>query len=185
MSSAYPSVPAGQPDRLLRVGDNTPVDEASALAQSYAGAVETAKALKAARDDAIRRAAAEPGETLRSLGRRVGLTATQVQRIVNAQPTPTRPAPSAALVSKIVARHDEIAAWERNTVEGAIRCGEQLMEAKDEVPHGEWLSWLEENFVFSARTAQVYMDIARENPARAQDSPERIRSAFRALIDTE
>lgn len=91
--------------------------------------------------------------------------------------------PSAALVSKIIADHEDVEKGKLSAVEGAIRCGERLMQAKDQTPHGKWLPWVEENLPFSAKTAQVYIDIARENPARAKDSgrPESIRAALRAL----
>ena len=42
----------------------------------------------------------------------------------------------------------------------AIRAGELLLEAKAAVGHGAWLTWLEENFVGSQRTARAYMQVA-------------------------
>ncbi len=49
-----------------------------------------------------------------------------------------------------------------------IRCGEALAAAKEQVPHGEWLPWLEANFEGSERTAQAYATVAA-NPQRAAD----------------
>jgi hypothetical protein len=43
------------------------------------------------------------------------------------------------------------------------RAGEMLIEAKNQVPHGEWLGWLDKNFHLGAMTAQVYMRLARES----------------------
>jgi hypothetical protein len=36
-----------------------------------------------------------------------------------------------------------------------------LLEAKEQLEHGEWLPWLETYFGKSVRTAQNYMDAAR------------------------
>jgi DUF3102 family protein len=63
----------------------------------------------------------------------------------------------------------------------AVRAGEALVAIKAEVGHGEWGTWLEENFVGSERTAQVYMQLA-ENPQRSADLPEpSIQAALRAI----
>jgi hypothetical protein len=44
------------------------------------------------------------------------------------------------------------------------RAGEMLIEAKDsgQVAHGSWSRWLTKNFDLSQRTAQIYMQWARE-----------------------
>ncbi len=38
--------------------------------------------------------------------------------------------------------------------------GEKLLEAKEQVPHGEWLKWLEQNFEQSRNRAALYMRLA-------------------------
>jgi len=43
------------------------------------------------------------------------------------------------------------------------RAGEMLIEAKDQVPYGGWGSWLTKNFDLSSRTANAYMQWAREH----------------------
>jgi hypothetical protein len=47
--------------------------------------------------------------------------------------------------------------------------GEMLIEAKesDQVPHGSWSRWLTKNFDLSQRTAQVYMQWARQKRSGA------------------
>ena len=47
-----------------------------------------------------------------------------------------------------------------STLEHAIRAGEALSEAKAQLPHGEWLPWLDANFDATNRTAQMYMRLA-------------------------
>ena len=39
--------------------------------------------------------------------------------------------------------------------------GDLLMEAQEQIEHGEWLTWLKSNFGSSIRTAQNYMEAAR------------------------
>lgn len=46
--------------------------------------------------------------------------------------------------------------------EAILRIGQCLIEAKEMLPHGEWLPWLEERVEFSQRTAQNFMRLARE-----------------------
>lgn len=74
----------------------------------------------------------------------------------------------------------------QGAVQHAIRAGGLLAEAKEKVPHGEWLPWLAENCAIKERTAQTYMRLSRElpklDPAKAQrvaDLP--LREAVRAL----
>jgi hypothetical protein len=57
--------------------------------------------------------------------------------------------------------HDAVLAGVRATVEAAIRCGRLLQEAKAQVPHGGWATWLAQHFPASARTAQNYMRLAQ------------------------
>jgi Protein of unknown function (DUF3102) len=42
------------------------------------------------------------------------------------------------------------------------RAGEMLIEAKEQVPHGRWGTWLSKNFTLHADTARNYMRWARE-----------------------
>ena len=55
---------------------------------------------------------------------------------------------------------------------GFLDLGARLNEAKEMLPHGEWLPWLEREMQFSERTAQKFMQLAREyesNPKLASD----------------
>ena len=49
----------------------------------------------------------------------------------------------------------------RNDIANIIKRGELLQEAKDQVEHGQWLPWLEENFDMDERTAQRAMAVAK------------------------
>lgn len=46
--------------------------------------------------------------------------------------------------------------------EAILTIGRCLIEAKDMLPHGEWLPWLNEKAEFSERTARNFMRLARE-----------------------
>ncbi len=55
--------------------------------------------------------------------------------------------------------------------EAILTIGRCLIEAKDLLPHGEWLPWLNEQVELSERTAQKFMRLAREwsNPSALAD----------------
>ncbi|MDP9437836.1 MAG: DUF3102 domain-containing protein [Actinomycetota bacterium] len=68
----------------------------------------------------------------------------------------------------------------------AINAGELLLEAKGRIKHGEWGSWVRDNFEGSARTAQAYMKVARELPGLEGTKAQRVadlsfREALREL----
>lgn len=58
----------------------------------------------------------------------------------------------------------EIHQIERNVygvaMDGAIQIGEKLKEAKEMVPAGEWVRWLDENLNYSQRQAYNFMEIS-------------------------
>lgn len=69
-----------------------------------------------------------------------------------------------------------------NAVEYAMRCGEELVQLKAQLDHGQWLPWIERNFHASEWTARNYMRIA-SNRERVPDSS--IRAALKTLAATE
>ena len=69
-----------------------------------------------------------------------------------------------------------------------MELGQRLCEAKELLPHGEWLPWLEEKVQFSERTAQKFMALAREyatNPQLAADLGSEKAFALLALSEAE
>ncbi|MDV7210122.1 DUF3102 domain-containing protein [Azotobacter beijerinckii] len=74
----------------------------------------------------------------------------------------------------------------RTAVELAIEAGQQLNTAKEQVPHGQWESWLSENVEAAPRTAQAYMRLAREVPLLSAEEAQRVadlplREAMKAI----
>ena len=65
----------------------------------------------------------------------------------------------------------EILDAKRRGGEAILTIGRCLTEAKQAIPHGEWLPWLNERVEFSERTAQNFMRLAREwsNPQALAD----------------
>ena len=66
---------------------------------------------------------------------------------------------------------DEILDAQRKGGEAILTIGRCLNEAKDMLPHGEWLPWLAEKVGYSEKTAQNFMRLAREfsNPQALAD----------------
>lgn len=68
---------------------------------------------------------------------------------------------AATLAAEIRAEHQHAQLAFRTAVEHGVRCGKLLEQAKGDVPHGQWLPWLDAEFPGSRRTAQGYMRLAR------------------------
>jgi hypothetical protein len=64
------------------------------------------------------------------------------------------------LAARIKIEHTAVAAALRDSIKHAIAAGELLLEAKEQVPHGQWLPWLRENCGVSPRSAQGYLRLA-------------------------
>lgn len=83
---------------------------------------------------------------------------------------------------------DEIIEIKQRVSEDFMELGQRLCEAKELLPHGEWLPWLEEKVQFSERTAQKFMALAREyaaNPQLAADLGSEKAFALLALPEPE
>jgi len=76
----------------------------------------------------------------------------------------------ADLARRINAEHEATEIAMQSGLEHAIKAGELLLEAKEAVPHGNWLPWLKANCSVSERTAQLYMKVAREREALGAES---------------
>ena len=85
------------------------------------------------------------------------------------------------LAREINTEHGYVETHKRNTIQHAIRCGELLLEMKQRVGHGNWLTWLDEHFHASERTARNYIQIAKSAAVADLHDDTTMRSALRAL----
>ena len=65
-----------------------------------------------------------------------------------------------ALAGRINAEHRACVGAMNGALGHALAAGSLLMQAKDQVKHGEWGAWVDENFEGSKRTAEIYMRLA-------------------------
>lgn len=57
---------------------------------------------------------------------------------------------------------EEILFYKRQAGGAIIEIGNRLVEAKEMLPHGDWLPWLRDTVKFSERSAQRFMKLAKE-----------------------
>ena len=88
-------------------------------------------------------------------------------------------------IDEISKLHGEIYGAFKTSLEKAIRIGELLTEQKQNLRHGEFTSWVENNLPFSDRTAQIYMRLYSERDRLKTEmvSVLNLKSAYRLLIE--
>jgi hypothetical protein len=72
----------------------------------------------------------------------------------------------------------------RKTVEHAATCGRALLAIRPQIPHGEWMEWLAENFSQSRQRAQQFMEIANCYARSNLESAETIQGALRMIAES-
>lgn len=75
----------------------------------------------------------------------------------------------------------EINFYKNQTATGIIEIGKRLIEAKTQLPHGEWGKWLEEKVEVTQQTANKFMRVSREMPNYASMSNLGTRKLFLLL----
>ena len=93
-----------------------------------------------------------------------------------------------SLASRIRHAHEQCRATFSAGLDHAVSAGKLLMQAKETIPHGDWLSWLATNCPdISDRLAQKYMQVARELPrlqaADPANTPRVADLSFRAALE--
>jgi hypothetical protein len=62
-------------------------------------------------------------------------------------------------------RHHELFRLRANeAIKHAVEAGKLLLQAKEAIPHGQWLPWLEKHIAVTPRQAQRYMQVAQGRP---------------------
>jgi hypothetical protein len=65
------------------------------------------------------------------------------------------------LTARIRIAHSSVQHAMRNAVEYAMETGDLLLEAKEQIQHGQWGQWLQDNCQIADRTARLYMRLAK------------------------
>ncbi|HSS63925.1 MAG TPA: DUF3102 domain-containing protein [Gammaproteobacteria bacterium] len=90
------------------------------------------------------------------------------------------------LAADISAEHDAARAAAEKAAGHAIRCGELLLQAKEKVPHGQWLKWVDENCGLGTRMIQAYMRLAKYAHRRRLELYDlSVREALEVVAETE
>ena len=89
----------------------------------------------------------------------------------------------APTVELIKAEHDAAQAAKSSAIKHAIRAGELLLKAKEQLPHGQFLPWIEQACGFSDRAARGYMRLARLDPDEQKRLIDSGTSLRRALVE--
>jgi Protein of unknown function (DUF3102) len=87
------------------------------------------------------------------------------------------------LATRINHEHKAAVGTLKRGLEHALAAGHLLLEAKQFVPHGQWLPWLTEHCRIPERTAQVYMRLARRMPKNARPADLTITQALEMVLD--
>ena len=88
------------------------------------------------------------------------------------------------LAKQIDAAHAAAQAALLTGVQKAIEAGQLLIQAKEEVPFGQWETWVKENTAVSPRTASAYLRIARHWTKADDTNRQRVADlTLRALLD--
>lgn len=65
------------------------------------------------------------------------------------------------LAQRIKRYHASVVEQLRQSVDFAMMCGDLLLEAKEQVAHGQWGEWVSRHCEISDRTARLYMQLAQ------------------------
>jgi len=85
------------------------------------------------------------------------------------------------LAKSIVETAGKVLHTAEEMLERAKECGKLLLEAKESIPHGQFIPWMEENCAsVSVATAQRYMKLSKEIPKNGMCGFKTIRQAYLA-----
>jgi hypothetical protein len=78
------------------------------------------------------------------------------------------------LAARIREAHERCHASLTQGLQHALEAGQLLIQAKERVPHGMWLTWLKSHTGIDERLAQRYMRVARDLPRLSQANTTRV-----------
>jgi hypothetical protein len=91
----------------------------------------------------------------------------------------------ASLAKEISEAHTQFLEGMTTTLNAGIKVGELLIEAKQNMEHGEFLPWIAESLPFTERTAQKYMKIARKQDEVETKGAKLLSEAYNAIKENK
>ncbi len=88
-----------------------------------------------------------------------------------------------SLIAEINKLHGEILKSFSTALEKAIRIGELLTKQKEDLKHGEFTAWVNNNLPFTDRTARNYMRVYGERDRLKTETVSDLSSAYQLLIE--
>ena len=86
-------------------------------------------------------------------------------------PAPDLPAHDLpTLAARVRAAHADCEASLQKGLDYALECGRYLIEAKSQVPYGEWITWVRDQCEMSEQLAQRYMRVAKHWPRLTEEA---------------
>ncbi|MBN2546538.1 MAG: DUF3102 domain-containing protein [Spirochaetes bacterium] len=86
-----------------------------------------------------------------------------------------------SVIEEMTSLHNDIKSMMEKTFQKALRLGELLVFTKKELPHGSFISWINQNLPFKQRTAQQYMLVFEKKAELEKMSITNLSSAYRWL----
>lgn len=86
-------------------------------------------------------------------------------------------------VDEIKRLHSEILNSLRMSLEKAMKIGELLTEQKENLKHGEFAAWVNDNLPFTDRTARNYMRVYQERDRLKTETVSDLTDAYQRLIE--
>ena len=84
-------------------------------------------------------------------------------------------------IQKITELHEEIKSLMINSLEKAFTIGRLLEEQKKELPHGEFIPWIEKNLPFGDRTARNYITVYKNKDILKRKAVSDLNNAYMFL----
>ncbi|MCW7475543.1 DUF3102 domain-containing protein [Leptospira levettii] len=86
-------------------------------------------------------------------------------------------------VKRIIELHESVLGGMKNVLQNAMVLGEELLRIKEDLGHGNWIPWIEQNLPFSERSARNYISIFKNRELLNRQPIADLKSAIKFLSD--
>ncbi|TGL17916.1 DUF3102 domain-containing protein [Leptospira yanagawae] len=86
-------------------------------------------------------------------------------------------------VKRIIDLHESVLGGMKNVLQNAMALGEELSRIKEDLGHGNWIPWIEQNLPFSERSARNYISIFKNKELLNRQPIADLKSAIKFLSD--